>query len=64
MAKSRYLQVRMDEAEDKMLAELADDYRMNRSEVILFALKYLSEKRPAFVIEPRGKALTLAGVMA
>jgi hypothetical protein len=63
MAKSRYFQLRLNEDEDKFLAELAEDYRMDRSKLILFALDFLSEKRPAFVIEPRGKELALAGSM-
>ena len=64
MAKDRYIQVRVSAEEDKWLEELAEDYGLDRSKLILFALDYVNEKRPAFVIEPRKKELTLARAMA
>ena len=64
MAKSRYIQIRVTEDEDKWIGELADDYGIDRSKLILFALDYIEQKRPTFVIEPKGKELALAGMTA
>lgn len=64
MAKSRYIQIRLSEDEEKWIEELAEDYSMDRSKLILFALEYISDKRPSFVIEPRPKEMALVGMMA
>lgn len=64
MAKSRHVQVRLTEEEDKWLEELAGDYGINRSELILFSLEYVAENRPQFVIRPQGKEFALVGVTA
>lgn len=64
MAKSRTIQIRVTEEEEKRIDELAEDYGMDRSKLILFAMDYISSKRPSFVIEPRGKEMALAGVTA
>lgn len=63
MAKSRYVQIRVSDEEEKWIEELAEDYTMDRTKLILFALDYLDKQRPSFVIEPRGKELALAGMM-
>lgn len=62
MAKSRYVQVRLTEDEDQMLEELTEDYGIDRSRLILYALEYIRENRPQFVIRPQGKELALAGM--
>lgn len=64
MAKSKYLQVRVSEEEEKWIDQLAEDYDLDRSKLILFSLDYIRENRPAFTIEPRGKELALAGMTA
>lgn len=64
MAKSRYIQIRVTEEEEKRIDELAEDYGMDRSKLILFAMDYISNNRPSFVIEPRGKELALASAIA
>jgi hypothetical protein len=64
MAKSRVFQFRLTEEEDKFIDELAEDYRLEKSKLILFALDYISTNRPSFVIESRKKELTLEGSMA
>lgn len=64
MAKSRYVQVRLTDEEEKWLEELAQDYGIDRSKLILFSLEYIKENRPQFVIRPQGKELALAGMMA
>lgn len=64
MVKSRYIQIRVNEQEERWIDELADDYGIDRSKLILFALDYIREQRPSFVIEPRGKELALAGMRA
>lgn len=61
MAKSRYVQVRLTEDEDKMLEDLTEDYGIDRSKLILFSLEYIWENRPQFVIRPQGKELALVG---
>lgn len=63
MAKSRYVQIRVSEDEEKWIDELAADYTMDRSKLILLALNYIDKQRPSFVIEPRGKGLALAGLL-
>lgn len=60
--RSRYVQIRVTEEEEKWIEELAEDYTMDRTKLILFALNYLDKERPPFVIEPRGKELALAGI--
>lgn len=64
MAKSRTIGVRMSEAEEKWLDELAEDYGMDRSKFIMFSLEYIRDNRPQFVIRPQGKELALAGMTA
>jgi hypothetical protein len=64
MAKSRYVQIRLSEEEEKWLEELAADYGMDKSKLILFSMEYIRDHRPQFVIRPQGKALALAGVIA
>jgi len=64
MAKNRYTQVRLSEDEDKWIGELAEDYGLDRSKLIIFALEYVRENRPQFVIRPQGKEFALAGMTA
>lgn len=64
MAKNRYIQIRVTAEEEKKIVELAEDYGMDRSKLILIALDYISNKRPSFVIEPRPKEMALAGMSA
>lgn len=64
MAKSRYVQFRLSDEEEKWLEELAQDYGMDKSKLILFSLEYIRENRPQFVIRPQGKELALAGMTA
>lgn len=64
MAKNRTVQVRLSEEEERWLNDLADDYGMDRSKLIMFSLEYIRDNRPQFVIRPQGKELALAGMMA
>lgn len=64
MAKSRYVQVRLTQEEEQWLSELAEDYGIDRSKLILFSLEYVRENRPQFVIRPQGKEYALAGMSA
>lgn len=64
MAKSRTVQVRLTEEENEWLEELAEDYGVDRSKLILFSLEYIRENRPQFVIRPQGKEFALAGMTA
>lgn len=62
MAKGKYIQFRVDEDQERWIDQLADDYGLDRSKLIMFALEYVLENRPSFVIEPKGKASPLAAV--
>lgn len=62
MAKSRYVQFRLSEEQEMWLEELAEDYGMDKSKLILFSLEYIRENRPQFVIRPQGKELALAAM--
>ena len=64
MAKNRTVQVRLSEEEENWLDELAEDYGIDRSKLIMFSLEYILENRPQFVIRPQGKELALAGMTA
>lgn len=64
MPKRNYIQFRVTEDEERWINELAEDYGIDRSKLILFALEYVLEQRPAFQIQPKGKALSLAGIAA
>jgi len=64
MAKSRYVQFRLSEDEERWLDELAKDYGMDKSKLIIFSLEYIRDHRPQFVIRPQGKVLALAGATA
>lgn len=64
MAKSRYVQFRLTDEENDWLEELAEDYGMDKSKLILFSLEYIRENRPQFVIRPQGKEFALAGMTA
>lgn len=64
MAKNRTVQIRLTDEENEWLEELAEDYGVDRSKLILFSLDYIRENRPEFVIRPQGKELALVGVTA
>lgn len=64
MAKNRTVQIRLTDEENKWLDELAEDYGVDRSKLILFSLEYVRENRPQFVIRPQGKELALASATA
>jgi len=54
-AKAEYLQIRVSEGQKEFAKGLADDYGIDVSKLVLFALDYINKQRPPFVIESQGK---------
>ena len=58
--KAEYLQIRVNEGQKDLAKGLAEDYGIDVSKLVLFALDYINKQRPPFVIEPQGKIAALA----
>jgi len=54
--KAEYLQIRVSEGQKEFAKGLAEDYGIDVSKLVLFALDYVNQKRPQFVIESQGKS--------
>ena len=55
MAKNRYVHVRLSEQDERWIKELADDYNMDKSKLVMLALGCVKENRPQFVIRSQDK---------
>lgn len=64
MTKRRTIQIRVTAEEEKWIEDLAGDYGLDRSKLIMFSLEHIRENRPPFVIYPAGKEAALASVVA
>jgi len=60
MAKAKYLQVRIGDDEEALLDSLTEQYGIDRSTLIRFALAYINDKKPVFQVAPLGKEMALA----
>lgn len=61
--KQKALQIRLSDREEAMIERLVEEYGLDRSALILRALEYVDQHKPAFQIVPLGKGLALNAAM-